>query len=358
MLVKCTNPNCNNEQEYSENNKYCTMCGTILPCPTKKCISITCNKQLPLDAKFCSSCGTKQEISSNVESALDSTFHMGNDNNIAGDINVVGKKEETHIEGNATIIKNEDETKQVKTCHICGENKIILEVHNCPKCGKFTCKNCFNQEYLVCNKCIEKEKTIKGYNSFFPEKEEVEFVKAIDEFLCKREIPKVFNLNDLLIEGVVLPYETMYTKNDEGEELLLYKRDINGNQMLDPNGQVDIRNLARFKLKAIQYNNSLMKSPSQKNELKYQQRLLENDIDDKVKHLKNKAEKKYTTEPGSMSRNEYRLKTGIHLRPGEKVPAIRDEEAIKKAHEGIEAAAVTRRKKIHDIVEFFIDTDK
>ena len=139
MIVKCTN--CNSEQEYNEGNKYCTMCGTILPRPTKKCIS--CNKELSLDAKFCSSCGAKQEISSDFEPVTDSKFHMGNDNMIAGDFNVVGKKEETHIEGNATIIKNEDETKQVKTCHICGENKTILEGHNCPKCGNFTCKNCY-----------------------------------------------------------------------------------------------------------------------------------------------------------------------------------------------------------------------
>ena len=148
MIVKCTN--CNSEQEYNEGNKYCTMCGTILPLPTKKCIS--CNKELSLDAKFCSSCGAKQEISSDFEPVTDSKFHMGNDNMIAGDFNVVGKKEETHIE-NQTIIKNEDETKQVKTCHICGENKTILEGHNCPKCGKFTCKNCFDIVQSLCKSC-------------------------------------------------------------------------------------------------------------------------------------------------------------------------------------------------------------
>ena len=178
MIVKCTN--CNSEQEYNEGNKYCTMCGTILPRPTKKCIS--CNKELSLDAKFCSSCGAKQEISSGFEPVTDSKFHMGNDNMIAGDFNVVGKKEETHIEGNATIIKNEDETKQVKTCHICGENKTILEGHNCPKCGNFTCKNCFNQEYLVCNKCA---KNIEQVNeSQYKEKLEL-FLK--DGIISKNE---------------------------------------------------------------------------------------------------------------------------------------------------------------------------
>ena len=119
MIVKCTN--CNSEQEYNEDNKFCTMCGTVLPLPTKKCISESCNKQLPLDAKFCSACGTKQDISTDTEPYSNPDCNIGNDNLFNGDFNYVGKKEETHIE-NQTIIKNEDETKEI--------TPIILAIYN------------------------------------------------------------------------------------------------------------------------------------------------------------------------------------------------------------------------------------
>ena len=206
MIIKCTN--CNSEQEYNEDNKFCMMCGSILPSPMKKCIS--CNKELPLDAKFCSSCGTKQETSSNVEQVLDSKFHMGNDNMIAGDFNVVGKKEETHIE-NQTIIKNEDETKQVKTCHICGENKTILEGHNCPKCGKFTCKNCFDLVQSLCKSCSKiKAKDI-----------DENFKKLIKNFLSDGIIDKNerLKIKEFQTEFNLSDERALYLENEVTESL-------------------------------------------------------------------------------------------------------------------------------------------
>ena len=203
MIVKCTN--CNREQEYNEDNKYCTMCGNLLPTPTKKCIS--CNKELPLEANFCSSCGTKQDGILGTDQTSTPGFHMGNDNNIAGDFNVVGKKEEFNIDGNATIIKNADETKQVKACHICGENKTILEGHNCKNCGKFTCKNCFNQEYLVCNKCA-KEKIQVNEDKF---KKRLEFFlkdgiidnRGREELNDLQKELKISNTRALSLENIV-----------------------------------------------------------------------------------------------------------------------------------------------------------
>ena len=161
MTVKCTNPNCNKEQEYNEEKRFCEMCGTKLP-QTKQCIK--CNKELPLEANFCSFCGTNQNEA--ISKSQSTGFYMGNDNIIGGDFTVVGKKEETHIAGNATIVKNEDETKHVKVCHICGSHKTVLEVHDCPECKKFTCNSCFNKEYKMCNGCAtnkisENEKAYK-----------------------------------------------------------------------------------------------------------------------------------------------------------------------------------------------------
>ena len=150
MTVKCTN--CNKEQEYNEENRFCEMCGTLLP-QTKQCIK--CNKEIPIEANFCGKCGTNQNEA--INNSQNAGFHMGSDNMIAGDFTVVGKKEETHIAGNATIVKNEDETKHVKVCHICGSHKTVLEGHDCPECKKFTCNSCFNKEYKMCNGCATKK---------------------------------------------------------------------------------------------------------------------------------------------------------------------------------------------------------
>ena len=110
MTVKCTN--CNKEQEYNEEKRFCEMCGTELP-QTKQCIK--CNKELSIEANFCSFCGINQNEAMN--NSQNTGFHIGNDN-VIGDLKVVGKNEKTHIIGNATIIKNEDETKHVKVCNI------------------------------------------------------------------------------------------------------------------------------------------------------------------------------------------------------------------------------------------------
>ena len=137
---------CNNcGAEVQDGMKFCFDCGTPVP-QVKKCVS--CGAELSLKMKFCPECGTNQDGSTPKSSG----FSMGDKNVIAGD--VIGTKEETHISGNATIIKNEDQTKQVKKCHICGSFVSIVDGYNCPECGEFTCEDCFDSKYRVCNSCV------------------------------------------------------------------------------------------------------------------------------------------------------------------------------------------------------------
>lgn len=146
-MAKCAN--CGTELE--EGAKFCLECGTPVP-QTKKCIK--CGFELPLAAKFCPECGTRQDGTAN---AGGSGFSMGDKNVIAGD--VIGHKEETHIAGNATIIKNEDQTKQVKKCHICGSIVQIVNGFDCPECKQFTCEDCYDQKNGCCKNCsADKEK--------------------------------------------------------------------------------------------------------------------------------------------------------------------------------------------------------
>ena len=154
--------NCGSEVQ--DGMKFCGECGTPVP-QTKKCIN--CGLELPLSMKFCGECGTKQDGSAPKSSG----FSMGDKNVIAGD--VIGSKEETHISGNATIIKNEDQTKQVKKCHICGSFIPVVDGYDCPECGEFTCEDCFDLSKRICKSC-EKNKL---------QKNEEKFIEALKEFL-------------------------------------------------------------------------------------------------------------------------------------------------------------------------------
>ncbi len=154
--------NCGSEVQ--DGMKFCFDCGTPVP-QVKKCVS--CGAELSLKMKFCPECGAKQDGTAPKSSG----FSMGDKNVIAGD--VIGSKEETNISGNATIIKNEDQTKQVKKCHICGSFVSILDGYNCPECGEFTCEDCFDLSKRICKSC-EKNKL---------QNNEEKFIEALKEFL-------------------------------------------------------------------------------------------------------------------------------------------------------------------------------
>ena len=95
-------PNCNTEQEAM---KFCGNCGARLPEPKKNCPQ--CNTEWPNEQKFCGECGFN--FLDNNKNFQKSAISLGNDNMIAGDF--IGKKEDYHIAGSATFVKNEDETK-------------------------------------------------------------------------------------------------------------------------------------------------------------------------------------------------------------------------------------------------------
>ena len=144
---------CNNcGAEVAEGMKFCCDCGSPLP-QEKKCIN--CGATIALKMKFCPECGAPQDAAASKPKFNAAAFAMGDKNVIAGD--VIGSQETTHIAGNATIIKNEDQSKQVKRCHICGSLVLITEGFDCPECGEFTCGKCYDADKNCCNDCVEKQ---------------------------------------------------------------------------------------------------------------------------------------------------------------------------------------------------------
>ncbi|MCQ2573379.1 MAG: hypothetical protein MJ182_05755 [Treponema sp.] len=160
-----------------ENGNFCENCETEDGNPVRleeqKISCPQCGKLYSVGTKFCSDCGVKLGASAPQNNA---GISMGDKNVVAGDI--IGKKEETNISGNATIIKNEDETKKTAKCHVCGRIVLRLEGYDCPVCGEFTCKNCYVPEIGKCTSCRD---------SSGNEKEEV-YKQAVERILADGKI--------------------------------------------------------------------------------------------------------------------------------------------------------------------------
>lgn len=149
--MKCAN--CGAEIE--DGAKFCGECGAAVP-QVKKCV--VCGAEISLKMKFCPECGARQD--EGVKKTSGGGLSMGDKNVIAGD--VVGKQEVTNVSGNATIIKNEDETKKTARCHVCGRIVLRMDGYECLNCGEFTCADCYDKSTKMCRSCVsENEKTYR-----------------------------------------------------------------------------------------------------------------------------------------------------------------------------------------------------
>jgi hypothetical protein len=117
-MSKC--PKCGCQCE--DGAKFCDECGAPIP-QEKECPK--CHAHIGLNAKFCDECGFSFE---NV-GTKQATIAMGDKNVIAGD--VVAHKESYDIKGDATIVRNEDESKKMVQCSDCGKNIPVSRSFEC-----------------------------------------------------------------------------------------------------------------------------------------------------------------------------------------------------------------------------------
>ena len=157
-----TCPKC--KKQYESGN-FCENCenedGTPVKLEEEKVSCPQCGREYAVGTKFCSECGVRLGTAG-AGTSSGSGISMGDKNMISGD--VIGHKESYNVSGNATIIKNEDETKKTAKCHICGS--IVQKIHgyDCPDCGQFTCGDCFDKAHGVCNGCVEKKVKLNEEN--------------------------------------------------------------------------------------------------------------------------------------------------------------------------------------------------
>lgn len=139
-MSKC--PKCGCQCE--EGAKFCDECGAPIP-QEKECPK--CHAHIGLNAKFCDECGFSFENVGTKQSTID----MGDKNVIAGD--VVAHKESYDIKGDATIVRNEDESKKMVQCSDCGKNISVSMSFECPSCHRIVCEECFDKDARKCKKC-------------------------------------------------------------------------------------------------------------------------------------------------------------------------------------------------------------
>ena len=139
-MSKC--PKCGCQCE--DGAKFCDECGAPIP-QEKECPK--CHAHIGLNAKFCDECGFSFE---NV-GTKQATIAMGDKNVIAGD--VVAHKESYDIKGDATIVRNEDESKKMVQCSDCGKNIPVSLSFECPSCHRIVCEECFDKDARKCKKC-------------------------------------------------------------------------------------------------------------------------------------------------------------------------------------------------------------
>ena len=157
--MKCPNSACGRDNP--EGSAFCSFCGTKLEV---KQLCPSCGMEVPEGARFCMHCGSSLDGAEPAPAG--SGISIGSRNVVAGDI--IGRKDDYHINGNATIYHSEDDTKRVSPCSICGRHTLISEGFTCPHCGRFVCQSCYDSGHGMCTDCLRKEneKAENGYLSY------------------------------------------------------------------------------------------------------------------------------------------------------------------------------------------------
>lgn len=124
-------------------------------------ICTNCNTEFP-DGKYCLECGGKLIERATLSKETKSGVTLGDKNVVAGD--VIGQKEEYKITGSATIIKNDDETRRVVNCSVCGKTMKIIDSVRCLSCVSYVCNDHFDWETERCSDCDKRAET--DYRNF------------------------------------------------------------------------------------------------------------------------------------------------------------------------------------------------
>jgi hypothetical protein len=152
--MKC--PDCG--VEISDDSKFCKECGHRFPAGApraarKASVSFGDGNMVVGDVRISAERGGD----GNADFGAAASVSIGNENDIAGDVHItsIGKQENIHVAGGGTFVK--DESKTLVMCHVCRGNRAVSDTHDCSRCHKITCKDCYDRNLNWCETCKEDE---------------------------------------------------------------------------------------------------------------------------------------------------------------------------------------------------------
>lgn len=147
--------------------KFCTDCGAEIP-QEKECPR--CKALVSMEKKFCEACG--------YSFCAKEGSMIGDKSVVSGDVTIDNSTTE-HIVNNTNNIStvhnyiNNDETKRLVDCVVCGRKIPILKARACRECHKYVCLDHYNSETGTCHSCEATKE----------HEREAAYAKAVDELL-------------------------------------------------------------------------------------------------------------------------------------------------------------------------------
>lgn len=155
--------------------KVCENCGHVVPQGFKRCTN--CGVALTAKSTEGVGLGDKNVIAGDINSTIhhnenivdNTVLHNESYTNNYNSSNQVYNTNNNITNTSTTNIINQDETKKMVRCHICGKHIVITNAITCRKCGNVICTSCFNDVDKSCIECSSSMIVPKGISSHIRE---------------------------------------------------------------------------------------------------------------------------------------------------------------------------------------------
>jgi hypothetical protein len=110
-----------------------------------------CKREFADTVRFCEDCGAKLSPKSQSVPVSEPGIRI-QDGVVAGGIHISSTD-------SRTIIRQQDETREVLKCDLCGAHVPKPEGFTCPKCSRFVCARDYGKEQKLCSECLDFQAT-------------------------------------------------------------------------------------------------------------------------------------------------------------------------------------------------------
>jgi len=118
-----------------------------------------CKKDFPDTVRFCQDCGAKLSPKPPPQAQAQAQSQQAAEPAVKVQDGVVTGGIHISTTDSRTIIRQQDETREVLTCELCGAHVPKPEGFTCPKCSRFICANDYRKELKLCAACFDFQAT-------------------------------------------------------------------------------------------------------------------------------------------------------------------------------------------------------